>query len=129
MKSRHLLLTSFLLCIVLIFLYQASPAFWNVRWFDSLMHFLGGLSVGMFSLWVWFASGLFGRGTPTKKEVFVAALIFAMLAGIWWEGLDYAYGMADPIGSYPMDTFNDLLADFFGGIIAGIWGARRSFYE
>lgn len=93
------------------------------------MHLLGGLTVGMFSLWVWYASGLFGRHVPTRREVFVAALIFSMLAGVWWEFFEYANGIANPIGSYALDTFSDLLADFAGGVIAGIWGANTKYYE
>jgi hypothetical protein len=129
MKSRRLLIAAFLFAVILIFLYQVSDAFWGIRWFDSLMHFLGGLTIGTFSLWVWFISGLFGRKTPSKKEAFVAALIFAMLAGVWWEFFEYAYGIAHPIGSYALDTFHDCLADFVGGMAAGLLGAHRSFYE
>jgi hypothetical protein len=126
---KRLLLISFLLSIVLILLYQVSEAFWNVRWFDSLMHFLGGLTIGMFSLWVWYASGLFGRYVPTKREVFIAALVFSMLVGIWWEFFEFANGIANPIGSYALDTFADITADLVGAIVAGIWGAKKHFYE
>jgi len=129
MKSNRLLIASFVSAMVLIFLYQASPAFWGVRWFDSLMHFIGGFTVAFIGLWAWFASGLFGRLVPSKKEAFVAAVVFALLAGIWWEFFEYAYGIARPIGSYPLDTFHDVLADFLGGIVAGIVGARKKLYE
>ncbi|MDB5194576.1 MAG: seg [Parcubacteria group bacterium] len=129
MRKSRLLFLSFLFFIILIAFYFVSAAFWDMRWFDSSMHFLGGLSIGLFSLWVWFVSGLFGRNTPSKKEVFVAALVFSMLAGIWWEFFEFANGIARPIGSYPLDTFNDVLADFIGGIVAGVWGGLRSFYE
>lgn len=129
MKRRRLLIISFLIALIFIFLYQVSDAFWGMRWFDSLMHFTGGLLVGMFMLWVWFVSGVFGRSTPSKKEAMIAAVSFAMLAGIWWEFFEFAYGIARPIGSYPLDTFHDVLADFVGGIVAGFWGARRHFYE
>lgn len=129
MRNRRLLLLSFLLAILLIFLYQISEAFWGIRWFDSVMHFLGGLLIGTFSLWVWFLSGLFGRNTPSKKGAFVAAVIFAMIAGIWWEYFEIAFGIAHPIGSYMLDTFHDMLADFAGAIAAGLLGGRKSFYE
>ncbi len=130
MKSnRRLLFVSFIVFIFLILMYKFEAAFWNERWFDSLMHFMGGLGVGLFSLWVWFVSSLFGKNVPTKKEAFVTAVIFAMFAGIWWEFFEFANGIAHPIGSYALDTFNDLLADFVGGIIAGLYGLKRSLYE
>ena len=129
MKKPSLLYTGFATLLALGFLYKIAAAFWNVRWFDSLMHFLGGLSIGLISLWVWFVSGLFGREVPSRKQVFVAALVFAMLAGVWWEVFEFVNGIAHPIGNYPLDTFNDVLADFVGGVVAGLWGARRNFYE
>lgn len=92
------------------------------------MHFLGGLSVGLFSLWVWFVSGLFGKEVPTKKTAFVTALSCALLVGGWWEFFEYAHGIANPIGNYALDTFNDVCADIVGGVLAGIWGARGKFY-
>lgn len=129
MRSRRLLLISFVVAVLFIFLYQVSDAFWGIRWFDSLMHFLGGLTIGLFSLWVWFGSGFFGRSVPSKKAAFVAALIFAMLGGLWWEFFEYAYGISNPIGSFALDTFHDVLADFVGGMVAGIWGAWSKLYE
>lgn len=127
--NRRLLLISFLLAVVLLFLFQIAEAFWNVRWFDNLMHFLGGLTIGMFGLWVWYLSGIFGRATPSKREAFVTALIFSMLAGIGWEFFELAHGIANPIGSYALDTFNDMTADLVGAVVAGVWGARRHFYH
>jgi hypothetical protein len=128
-NNRRLLLTAFLVFIFLILMYKFEAAFWNMRWFDSGMHFLGGLGIGLFSLWVWYVSGLFGKNVPTRKEAFVTALIFSMLAGTWWEFFEIANGIAHPIGSYALDTFNDMLADFFGGMVAGFYGMKRSLYE
>jgi hypothetical protein len=127
--NRRLLFVSFIVFIFLILMYKFEAAFWNLRWFDSGMHFLGGLGIGLFSLWVWFVSGLFGNNAPSKKEAFAAAVFFAMLAGIWWEFFEFANDIAHPIGSYALDTFNDVLADFVGGIVAGFYGLRRNLYE
>lgn len=66
---------------------------------------------------------------PTRREVFVAAVIFAMLAGVWWEFFEFANGIANPIGSYALDTFSDLLSDFVGAVVAGVWGMKKHFYE
>jgi VanZ family protein len=128
-KHSSLLYTGFSTLIVLAGLYKITAAFWNVRWFDSAMHFLGALSIGLLALWVWYSSGLFGLATPSKREAFVAAVIFAMLVGLWWEYFEYAHGIANPIGNYRLDTWNDVLADFVGAMVAGIWGGARKFYE
>ena len=103
--------------------------YWNSFWFDALMHFLGGLAVGLIFLWLWYVSGLFEKNIPSKREAMVAALTFAMLVGIGWEIFEYAYGIAVPVGgNYPVDTFHDLLFDFVGGTAAGLLGQIKSLY-
>lgn len=99
-----------------------------MRWFDSLMHFLGGLSAGLFSLWVWYVSGLLGREVPTRKQVFITTLIWVMIVGVGWEFFEYVNGIANPIGNYALDTFNDLVADFVGAVVAGLWAGSHKFY-
>lgn len=104
--------------------------YWDVRWFDSLAHFLGGLAMGLIFLWVWFVSGLFGRSTPSKREAFVTSILAAMIIGLGWEFFEYAHGIANPVGgNYPLDTFHDLLADFWGGAVAGFVGRNHKRYE
>jgi len=103
--------------------------YWNSFWFDALMHFLGGLAMGLLFLWLWFASGFFEKSLPTKREAMVAALTFAMLIGIGWEVFEYVYGIAVPVGAnYPVDTFHDLVFDFVGGVGAGLLGQIKSLY-
>ena len=98
-------------------------------WFHSLVHCLGGASIGFLFLWIWYDSGLFGRETPNKKSVFIASLISAVIMGLGWEFFELVNNISHPIGSYSLDTFNDILADFCGGVFAGIVGANKKFYE
>jgi len=130
--KRSLLYISFALLIVLGVLHILGQTFyfyWDLRWYDNLAHFLGGLSMGFMCLWIWYASGLFGKNTPNKKQAFLVALIGGMVIGLGWEFFEFANGIANPIGSYALDTFNDLLSDFVGVVAAGIVGARTYFYE
>lgn len=114
---------------VLHFLGQTFYFYWDLRWYDNLAHFLGGLSMGFMCLWIWYASGLFGKSAPNKKQAFLVALIAGMVIGLGWEFFEFANGVANPIGSYALDTFNDLISDFVGTVVAGIIGARTYFYE
>jgi hypothetical protein len=103
--------------------------YWDSFWFDALMHFLGGLAMGMIFLWLWYSSGLFEKSLPTKREAMIATVAFAMLVGIGWEVFEYVYGIANPVGgNYPVDTFHDLLFDFVGGTVAGLVGQIKSLY-
>lgn len=130
--KRSLLFISFGILVllgVMHYLGQTFYFYWDMRWYDSLAHFLGGLSMGFICLWLWYASGLFGKSTPNKKQAFIVSLIGGMLIGIGWEFFEFANGIAHPIGSYALDTFNDLLADFAGSAVAGMIGAKHTFYE
>jgi hypothetical protein len=111
------------------YLGQTFYFYWDLRWYDNLAHFLGGLSMGFLCLWLWYRSGFFGMSVPNKKEAFLTAILGGMLIGLGWEFFEFAYGIANPIGSYALDTFNDLASDFIGASLAGIVGARQAFYE
>jgi hypothetical protein len=114
---------------VLHFIAQTFYFYWDMRWFDSVVHGLGGLAIGFLFLWIWFSSGIFGKNTPSKKEAFVLSIVAGMIVGCGWEFFEFAHGIASPIGNYALDTFNDLWADFVGAGIAGIVGGRSMFYE
>jgi hypothetical protein len=103
--------------------------YWNSFWFDGLAHFLGGFAMGLIFLWIWFASGIFERSVPNKREAFLAAVLFALFIGVSWEFFEFVYGIANPVGgNYPIDTFHDVCFDFIGGVIAGLLGRIKSFY-
>ncbi len=104
--------------------------YWNSFWFDGIAHFLGGFSMGVAFLWFWFASGILEQSVPSKREAFLAAVLFALFVGISWEFFEYVYGIAVPVGgNYPVDTFHDVCFDFVGGVLAGFLGRVKSFYE
>src|SRR4051812_36277786 len=124
MKQYRLLLVSFSLVALLGAVHFIAGYFywyWTLPWFDNVSHFLGGLSLGFFFLWIWYASGIFGVSTPSKREAFATALIFVILVGIGWEVFEYVYGIANPsVGqTYMQDTFCDVCADIVGASVAG----------
>lgn len=93
------------------------------------MHYLGGLAMGFLFLWVWYASGLFGRSTPSKREAFAGAFISMLIIAAGWEFFEYAYDIANPMGSYAVDTFQDVMFGLLGASTAGVIGRVRRFYE
>jgi hypothetical protein len=93
------------------------------------MHFLGGLSIGLLFIWTAFISGVFGRKIPTRHGVMLSVVIFTMLVGVGWEYFEYINDIANPAHqSYQSDTTQDLIADFFGAICAGLIGRLKKYY-
>lgn len=131
MKNK-ILLISFLLVLVTGVLHiigSINHLYWNSFWFDGLVHFMGGTSVGMLSVWFLFQSGFFEISVPSKREVFFYAIVCTVLIGIGWEVFEFAYGIAGPVGGkYSLDTYHDLLFDFLGGIVVGLIGRIKSLY-
>jgi len=130
--KNKILLISFLLVLttgVLHIIANINHLYWNSFWFDGLMHFLGGTSVGMLAIWFWFQSGIFEISVPSKREVFFYTIVCTILIGIGWEVFEFAHDIAGPLGGkYALDTYNDLVFDFLGGIVASLIGRIKSLY-
>jgi hypothetical protein len=131
--NRLLLIITFILIILIGALHQAGSVFyfyWSLAWFDNMMHFLGGLSMGLLFLWIRYVSGLFVKRTPSKKEVMINVIIFVAIVSIGWEIFEYVFDIANPTGGkYLLDTSHDLISDFVGAITAGLLGRIKKFYE
>ncbi len=102
--------------------------YWFISWFDNLMHFLGGLTIGLLSLWICFISGIFPRATPTKKEAIITSMAAVLVIGIGWEIFEFVNGLTQSTEGYPLDTFHDLISDLAGAVIAGDLGSRKKFF-
>jgi len=131
MRNKILLISFFLVLTtgVLHIVGSINHLYWNSFWFDGLMHFLGGASVGILSLWFLFQSGAFEISLPNSREVFFYVIVSTVLIGIGWEVFEFAYGIAVPVGgNYPLDTYHDLVFDFLGGIVVSLIGRIKSLY-
>ena len=111
---RYTLVFSLLLSILLSFLFRLAiehNLFWTLWWYNSMMHFLGGLSVGF--LLFWFAEVLGARYVHISKSAFILFSVFSI--GFAWEIFELYLGLpANPVLSYPVDTFKDLILDVLG---------------
>lgn len=130
--NHRLLYISFLFIALLGVLHYLASSFyfyWTISWFDTVMHFLGGISMGLLSLWVIYASGIFKRMTPTRTRTIVTVLIAVLVVGIGWEIFENLNGLTQSTEGYKLDTIHDLIADICGGLVAGFIGANKKFYE
>ncbi|MCI5108736.1 MAG: hypothetical protein MRY49_02715 [Candidatus Pacebacteria bacterium] len=94
--------------------------YWDIPWFDLLMHFLGGLWVGLLGLW-FLALVLPEKGILEGKNVIYIALSSAVVVGVAWELFEYYTGLSILEYNFWQDTITDLLMDSAGGVLAGYW--------
>ncbi len=131
MKHKLLFLT-FISVAVLATLHFIASAFyfyWTLGWFDNLMHFLGGFSIGLLSLWFYFHSGIIKKLVPNQKQAILKSLFFVIVIGVGWEVFEYLNGLTQSTESYPLDVIHDLIADSVGAIVAGDLASRKKLYE
>ena len=120
MKQYLFLYTSFVLILLLGIVHFVADAFclyWTIWWFDNLSHFLAGFSLGFFSLFIFYESGLLRDKLPFLKVVFIS-FIFVMILGGVWEIFEYINGLTQSTEKYSLDVIHDLLSDALGAILA-----------
>lgn len=94
--------------------------YWEFWWFDMIMHTLGGIFVGSFSLWYYFSRKLKG-GAATLDKSFVLALSLASVSviGVGWELFEFSVDKFITLSRHdPIDTASDLFFDVAGSIVA-----------
>ncbi|MHB1330426.1 MAG: hypothetical protein ACYCY6_00450 [Minisyncoccota bacterium] len=133
MTNHRLLTVTFIFVVAVGLLHQLGSIYalyWDIAWFDTMVHFVGGLSMGFLFLWVWNVSGFVGKSIPTRRISLISVFVFVAIVGIGWELFEYFFNIANPTkGNYIGDTTLDLFADLCGGIIAGFVGGSKKFYE
>lgn len=84
--------------------------YWYYWWFDIVMHFWGGVLLGLgvhaFCTFSWL------HCRPTLKIV----LFTLLLVTISWEVFERLTGLYDPV-NYWFDTVKDIIMGFSGGLI------------
>jgi hypothetical protein len=85
---------------------------WDILWYSSIAHFLGGLWVALFSAW-----GLNVLRFPRDFFIYVAA---ALVFGICWEIFEFTIGATHfPVDT--VDTVTDILMDIVGGMVGALF--------
>lgn len=107
MRLRWLLAAA-LLCLMLTYLHTEAMLhflYWRYEWFDILMHFLGGLAIGVF---------LIGFFVTRQRTRLIGAFFLLMIA---WELFEYVFGLPRE-ANYALDTALDIVMDTLGGAVA-----------
>lgn len=121
MLQNSLFKKSFALVIIVGFLNYIAHTFnlyWEVWWFDVLMHFLGGFWVGTFALYV--LSIVYKSRQIDRKNVFIFVILSTLVVGVGWEIFEFYFDTNFFVNRTEavIDTSSDLVLDLLGGFLA-----------
>ena len=92
--------------------------YWTIGWFDILMHFLGGATMGFLAVYIFFTSGYIKPIARLKNNqivLFLLIVFFTLIIGLVWELWEVFVQFTDLIKDGP-DTILDLIMDFIGAV-------------
>lgn len=99
--------------------------YWIYFWLDILMHFLGGLWVGLACFWIFEISEKKFGSVKTALQAIIFAFVCAFTVGVLWEIFENVTGIAFvAYEEYKLDTLMDLVMDSVGGVVAGLYAWR-----
>lgn len=117
--NRYFWPSSLVLIVVVTLHWAASLSDWyeTIWWYDIVMHFLGGLWVFLFALWIIRTQ----YGIKLEKHCsFRNLLLFVLLVGISWEIYELIFGFDDLFREgYFLDMPLDLVMDMSGAVSGG----------
>ncbi len=131
MLKQKLFLEQFILIIIIAVLHFLALQFylyWTFWWLDILMHFLGGLWVGLTALWFFFFSGYMHKNVNLVRstKIFLITIASVIVVGVLWEVWEL---WADLVfvneAGYFLDTSLDMVMDTLGGIVAFIYAKKH----
>jgi hypothetical protein len=93
--------------------------YWRFWWFDIVMHFLGGLWVGLSALWIYYFSGFIKETKKDSSFIFLLSFLSVLVVGLGWEVFEFIIEV-EFSSLYISDTSLDLIMDILGGIIASL---------
>ncbi|MFA6446305.1 MAG: hypothetical protein WCW14_03610 [Candidatus Paceibacterota bacterium] len=123
-KNRIFIASNIVLILVAVLHFLASgyDLYFYIWWFDTLMHFLGGLWIGLLFSWIFFSSPMFNHWKLSGGRTVLLVVITALIIGAGWEVFEVLARIMDPSDTiyYTFDTFKDLLLDTSGSCVGAI---------
>ncbi len=115
-----------LLVGILNYLATVNHLYWSINEFDSPVHFLGGATLSMSFLWLYFFSGLFNPQKRTLAKFLLVAMMGSMFVAVLWEVYEIVLGEA-ALGKaeYFYDTTLDFIMDMLGILAGSFYGYLR----
>ncbi len=98
--------------------------YWNVWWFDIMMHFLGGALISLITLFFIYDLRFLNFKVKNKIVIFSAAVGMTLIIGLSWELWEIYVGFIDIYVDGP-DSFLDLITDVLGAIAAYLYSKEK----
>lgn len=101
----------------------ASYFYWyqSFVWFDMMMHFFGGITVGLFFCFLLF--GTYRSWLKNRKnwKIWVAGTILTLCVALLWEVMEFSVQHLfniDGVLATPGDSVSDVICGLVGGLTA-----------
>ena len=108
--------------------------YWRLPWLDMVMHFLGGIWIGLTVLWIYYLSDKFKDIPENRRKasyVYLLAGIVTLVIGIFWEifefNIDFFITFNEFNGFY--DTISDILFAVGGAILSVRYFVYKEYYK
>ena len=121
MIYKKMLLPIILLMFFIFFADKLADKFYwynSIWYFDIIMHFLGGVWVGLFFIYVFSRRSL--------DNLIFKVVLSVLLIGIFWEIFEFYVN--NVVGRTPfnvVDTLFDIIFDFFGGLLSVLYFLKK----
>ena len=128
MELRKRIFKKFAISLFAIFIINALANFFfwyqSFSWFDQMMHFFGGVSGGLFVIWLLYKSySVYRTERKLVKIIIINSLLF-LVAATLWEVMEYSVQDLFDIGNVlaeKYDSLNDLVLGLIGNFVALIY--------
>ncbi len=116
---------AYLIAFIFIANFIANKFHWyyTIWWFDMLMHFTGGVWLGLVLIWF-----LNKRGSSLYLDFALIGKVIAwvLLIGLLWEVFEFYFiNYVAGNGFDKLDTLSDLLFDLSGGFLVALYFSHK----
>lgn len=126
MNSRKFLIRLLSLIFIIFLLnYLASQFYWytSIWYFDMIMHFLGGVWLGMAIIWLSFK---YNFNSSIDFNFFTKIILGVLFIGIFWEIFEIVLNNYTTQNDFNiLDTLSDLFFDLAGGFFVILYFFKK----
>jgi magnesium-transporting ATPase (P-type) len=97
---------------------------WSIWWFDMLLHFLAGITMGMAT--ILFLQYFFNTKIFSFSKLLLISITVGLVIGLLWEIYELYFGITSFSDGviYVTDTISDLVLDVVGAFLGYLYAQR-----
>jgi hypothetical protein len=121
---RYKFFKSFALWLIVVFVLHtlASYFYWyfTIPWFDLLMHFIGGVTVAIFSFWILYKNYIVWLEDGRLWKAFRVTILMVLVIALLWELMEFSVQ-----GLFRVKVLADVpdsISDVALGLVGGVFG-------